>query len=392
MDNSNPAQRLHALDNLRALMMWLGIVIHGAAAYLARETPFPWRDEHRTQVADFSIIFIHAFRMPVFFILAGFFVALLLESRGPAGMATHRAKRLGLPFAVFWPPLLILSSFAAIAFLHLTMRGSWGFDPDLIQQFPDKPDMPPIPRTPNTMHMWFLWMLLWFSLATALLARVVPTRVWQQPAAVLRRIAAAWWAPLVFALPLIATDASYPKGFMFPSGSFVPPLAEWAHHALFFVVGLAMHGARDELFAIYQRRWAGFAIAGFVTFMLAGGAYDRQNAIMFTTCYSITTWLWSFACLGLALKFMASRSAGLAYLSESSYWVYLVHFPLTIAFGVVLYGLDLPGLVKMILNIAGTTVVCLATYHWFVRFTWVSVLLNGKRHERRPSPAALTPA
>jgi glucan biosynthesis protein C len=53
----------------------------------------------------------------------------------------------------------------------------------------------------------------------------------------------------------------------------------------------------------------------------------------------------------------------------------------------------LPALAKIALNVAGTTAVCLATYHVFVRFTWVSVLLNGKRHERTPRPpAALTPA
>jgi glucans biosynthesis protein C len=375
--------RLHALDNLRALMMWLGIVIHASANYIQRDTPFPWRDEHRTRLADFAIIFIHTFRMPVFFILAGFFVMLLLQSRGPGAMAKHRAARLGLPFAVFWPPILVLSTAAAIVFIHLTMRGTWGFDPGVIDELPQRADMPPIPRGPNTMHMWFLWMLLWFSLATALLARWVPAAFWQRPAAVVRRIAAAWWAPLPMALVLVATDIGYPRGFMFPSGSFIPPLAEWLHHAIFFIVGLAIYGVREELFAVYQRRWKVFAVAGFVAFAAAGRAYDARATLLFASAYSLCTCLWSFAVLGASLKWLSPRTPWLAYLSESSYWVYLVHFPLTIAFGVALYAPDLPGAVKMLLNIAATTAVCLATYHWFVRFTWVGVLLNGKRHPRR---------
>jgi glucan biosynthesis protein C len=307
-------------------------------------------------------------------------------------MARDRAMRLGLPFAVFWPPLLMLSGFAAIAILHLTMRGTWGFDPALIEQFQQKPDMPPIPRGPNTMHMWFLWMLLWFSLATALLARFVPAAFWRVPAKLLRRIAGAWWGPLALALPLMATDFSYPKGLMFPSGSFIPPAAEWLHHAVFFVVGLAIHGAREELFAVHQRRWKVLALLGFVAFMVAGGAYDRGASLVFTASYSLCTWLWSFAVLGAALRWMASRSAWLTYLSESSYWVYLIHFPLTIAFGAAFYDLDLPGALKMLMNIAATTVVCLATYHWFVRFTWVSVLLNGKRHSRAPAAPTVAAA
>ena len=36
---------------------------------------------------------------------------------------------------------------------------------------------------------------------------------------------------------------------------------------------------------------------------------------------------------------------------------------------------------------AATTAVCLLTYQLLVRHTWVSVLLNGKRHPRTARPA-----
>ena len=44
MDALRPPQRLHALDNLRALMMWLGIVLHVAANHLTGPMLVPWRD------------------------------------------------------------------------------------------------------------------------------------------------------------------------------------------------------------------------------------------------------------------------------------------------------------------------------------------------------------
>lgn len=381
--------RLHALDNLRALMMWLGIVIHGAMSYTARETPVPWRDEHRTLAADMVLAFIHAFRMPVFFVLAGFFVTMLLQSRGPRGMARHRLLRLGLPFALFWPVILVASSIAALALIHLIMRGTWGIDETLLQQIPRNPDFEPIPTGPNTMHMWFLWMLLWMSLATALVAHIVPSHYWEAPARWLRGAAGAWWGPFVLAVPLVATDMGYPQGVMFPSGAFVPHLAEWVHHGLFFVVGLAMFTQREVLFATFQRRWVVYAVAGLVPWVVAGGAVERHNPLVFTYAYALAGWLWSFAWIGAALKWMPSRSAALGYLADSSYWVYLVHFPLTIAFAALMYGADWPGAVKAALNIGATTAVCLATYHLFVRFTWVSVLLNGKRHVRFREPAII---
>ena len=393
MDNTIPTARLHALDNLRALMMWLGIVLHVAAIHMVQNSPLPWADDKRTTAADLTVAFIHAFRMPVFFILGGFFVAMLLASRGPAGMAKHRAIRLGLPFAVFWLPLLMVTVAAALLFIYQIERGTWGLDMGLVDVRAAKAHLPHLPRGPNTMHMWFLWMLLWMSLATAMLAQWLPTRVWAVPAQWLRRAASAWWGPLVLALPLVATDAGYPKGFLYPSGAFIPPPAEWLHNGLFFIMGLAIFSVRTQIFESWTRHARWFAAAGAVTFIVSGALVKREMAAPFALAYGLTTWFWSIAVIAAGLRWLPTRSPVLGYLSDSSYWVYLVHFPLTIAFGSLLYLTDLPALLKMLLNITATTFVCVATYHLFVRYTWVSVLLNGKRHTRAPRPpAALTPA
>src|SRR6185436_7654906 len=148
----NPPDRLHALDNLRAIMMWLGIVLHVGAIHIVGPSPLPWRDETRTAFADILVAFIHAFRMPVFFILAGFFVAWLVQRRGPAGMLRNRLRRLALPFAVFWPLLSLAVGGAALLFLHRMAYGTWGLEPELVP--------PELRGAPNTMHLWFLWLLV----------------------------------------------------------------------------------------------------------------------------------------------------------------------------------------------------------------------------------------
>jgi peptidoglycan/LPS O-acetylase OafA/YrhL len=378
-----PGGRLYALDNLRALMMWLGIVLHVSVIYMAGEPVLPWRDEQRTRLADLLMAFIHSFRMPVFFILAGFFVALLLQSRGPAGLARHRALRLGLPFAAFWPPVFVATVAASMIFIHQMARGRWGFDPTLLPR--------DVPAGPSTMHMWFLWMLLWLSLGTAAAARWLPVRVFALPGRVLQKLGAAWWGPLVLTLPLMAAGGSYPHGLIRPSGAFLPPLAEWVHNGVFFLFGLALFHQQWQLFDLYRRRWWAYAIAGLVPFLTVGAMFERGAAagwIAFT--YNLTSWLWSFALIGLALKVLDRRNAVLAYLADSSYWVYLVHMPLTVFFGLLLYGAPLHAEAKMAIDIAATTVVCLASYHLLVRFTWVSVLLNGKRHARSPADGVLS--
>jgi hypothetical protein len=42
-----------------------------------------------------------------------------------------------------------------------------------------------------------------------------------------------------------------------------------------------------------------------------------------------------------------------------------------------------------VIDVGGSMAILLATYHWFVRFTWIGAMLNGRRH---PRPAKLPPA
>src|SRR4249920_861928 len=123
MDTS---QRLHSLDNLRAAMMWLGIVLHVAAIHMVGESPLTWRDKATSPLADLLLAFIHSFRMPVFFIVAGFFAALLVQSRGAMGMLKHRFRRIAVPFMVFWPPLVVLTVVMVMLYVHLMHYGRFG--------------------------------------------------------------------------------------------------------------------------------------------------------------------------------------------------------------------------------------------------------------------------
>lgn len=374
------APRLHALDNLRACMMWLGIVLHVAVIHIVRDSPLPWRDEQRARWADLLLAFIHSFRMPVFFILAGFFVALLLQKRGAAGLARHRLMRLGLPFAMFWPPVWLACGILGMAFIHRMVRGTWGVDPQLLRASAS------VPQGPSTIHLWFLWMLLWFSLATAAVAALgefMPRRLLAAAGSVLQSLGSAWWGFAVLALPLVAAGWAYPEGLLRPGGAFVPPWQEWLHNGVFYVFGLALFHQQWEMFDLLQRRWQACLAAG-LPFFIASGVLLEQHAHAgwIAYAYNACSWLWSLAAIGLALRWLRGSNAVLAYLADSSYWVYIVHLPLTIGFGALLYGLPLPAGAKVLANIAATTLVCLLSYQLLVRHTWVSVLLNGKRHPR----------
>lgn len=372
----NMGTRLHALDNLRAILMWLGILLHVAVVYSTLPGPIIWRDEQRTIAADILVSAIHTFRMPAFFILSGFFAALLAHFRGPGGLLRHRLARLALPFALFWPLIWGVTSVAVLVFLNRMVLGEWGLSRNVFAQDNSRPPLF------STIHMWFLWMLLWFCVVTSLLLRL--PRPWFAPAAT----ALAWLGrqPLgfsVLALPLLGAGASYPNGFLVASGAFLPDWSEWVHNGLFFAFGLMLHGQQTIFFSQFQRRWAVYAVGGLVFYLVTPVALRLDGPVLLGAyLYHCAAWLWSFACIGAALRFLQSRHSVLAYLSDSSYWVYLLHFPFTVLFGALLFQLALPALLKIAINVACTTAVCLGSYHLVVRYTWVGNLLNGKRYAR----------
>lgn len=386
--------RLHALDNLRAVMMWLGIVIHVAVMHMEGPSPINWHDPATTRLADLLVAFIHVFRMPVFFIVAGFFVAMLVQTRGPAAMLKHRFKRIALPFLLFWPVLLVSAAIALLVHSHIAARGTIGLDPTLLP--------PPPPGRPklNTMHLWFIYLLWWFAAGTAVLAvlarRLPPS--WQAATArLLQRLAAAWWGPLVLVLPLVVASLGHLNGIVAPHGALLPHWSEWLHNGLFFAVGLALYGARAVLLPLYARRawWCvALGLPFFLAAMVLGALRQRgvavpQADLWMAAVYNLASWWWSAAAIGLFIRHLPAQRPALAYLSDSAYWVYLVHFPLTIAFGALLLQAPLGALTKMLLNIAMTTAVCLASYQLLVRERWIGRLLNGATVRRRVASATV---
>ena len=104
--------RYHALDALRAAMMFLGIYLHATVAY-SPVGGWPYKPAQLTTTLDFSVGLIHVFRMPVFYVMAGFFAALLLQRYGFRRAADNRFWRIVVPFVVGWIILFPLVMFLA---------------------------------------------------------------------------------------------------------------------------------------------------------------------------------------------------------------------------------------------------------------------------------------
>jgi hypothetical protein len=272
-----------------------------------------------------------------------------------------------------------------MVYLHLMVYGTAGMDPSLLT----KKSKTASPF--NTMHMWFIYYLIWFCVFTAVLgpaAARIPAGLRKAADRTFRALAGNWWGPLVLAVPLAIIGSFYRAGMLAPNGSFIPNVNELVHSGLFFVFGLYLYRHQDVLFPIYTAKCWRNTVAGFVVFVLVLGAFKsfvaNPNGVPYIEAliaflYNLTSWLWSLALIGLFLRYLPTQNRVLGYVSESSYWVFLVHMLGTIGFGALLFSQPFGALTKMALNILATTAACLLTYHVLVRYTLIGVLLNGKR-------------
>jgi fucose 4-O-acetylase-like acetyltransferase len=87
--------RLHALDAVRAFALLLGIALHAAQPFLDGLSGWVTKEAPSDALATlwFTILM---FRMPLFFLIAGFFGRMVLERRGPAGCIRARSQRVAV--------------------------------------------------------------------------------------------------------------------------------------------------------------------------------------------------------------------------------------------------------------------------------------------------------
>ena len=152
--------RVHYMDNLRALAMLAGVVFHAALAYSPLMHPvWPLADSEPALAVDAVAWFLHMFRMPLFFLVAGFFAALLVARRGIAGLFRNRCARVLLPLLLFLPPVLASLHWLTARAVATAVRPS----PILAWLRAYVAEHGALPWIPGWAHLWFLFYLMLFT-------------------------------------------------------------------------------------------------------------------------------------------------------------------------------------------------------------------------------------
>jgi glucan biosynthesis protein C len=392
-------ERDHALDALRAAMMLLGIVLHAGLSYthLPTRPLWPFKDRHTSMLCDAVMMASGLFRMPVFFLIAGYFAAMICRKRGIVGLVRNRARRILVPFIAAWIATFPLVR-AGYLYAEALDRGETASMATLIGAFKGSE----LYAAPYPIHLWFLEYLLIYY-AVAVLFVLWPGGTWQ---------AARTWFPsdsrplrpaCVTAIPLLAA----PMGVIPTPLSFIPEPVSLLAHGTFFATGWALFAHREGLPSL-ARAAIGRIILGLVLLIASAMILKFRALVMppgwfgpiFPGARATLTagapaglglpgWmgfalglisqaalalvgsqaLWSLV-LGITGLFLRTfdRPVGwVRYLADASYWLYLAHFPLMIWVPILLAPLEAPALVKLAVVLVLTMGVMLAAYEAMVR-------------------------
>lgn len=126
--------RLYFLDNLRAFVVILVVVLHGSMTYMAY-APTWWYvvDPNNSVIFTQLVLLLDVPIMPILFFLSGYFALRSLQKRGPRSFLKDKFIRIGIPWifgALFLAPLITymiyFSRGVPMGFLEFWRTDFWG--------------------------------------------------------------------------------------------------------------------------------------------------------------------------------------------------------------------------------------------------------------------------
>jgi len=134
MNGTTLAVRNYAMDNLRVVVIFLVVVLHGTITYMEYAPPW-WYvlDSQRSIIFTYMVLLIDVPIMQIMFFLSGYFAWPSLAKRGPALFFRDKIRRIGIPWVfgvlVLAPPtgyMIYYSRHAPMSLWTFWQTDAWG--------------------------------------------------------------------------------------------------------------------------------------------------------------------------------------------------------------------------------------------------------------------------
>ncbi len=381
--------RVHALDAARGLALLIGIFYHALESLIPFNIYNVVQDTQTSTLLDGVYYLCHIFRMQVFFLMAGYFARLLYYHQGPQGFIANRIKRLVIPFLIFWPINYILITGLWV----WSIRRSSGLPVE--QAFAKLPPEFRFVEGFPLMHLWFLYFLIIFCLGVFLFHPLVSRwlnssqKLSSTTNQVLAFIMARWWGCLALACLMIGPMLKMSPFFgVDTSGSSLwPQWPPFVLYGLYFTVGWLLHRQPDLLinlrkFKVTNLFFSVLFVSILFTLKLLYDPIDLENSrwlsVLMNLSYTFASMLFACTFLGYALAYFSSPNPQVRYLSDSSYWGYLIHFPIVIFFQILVAPYYWHWSIKLFIIVVPTFIILALTYIFSVRSKWFGILFNKR--------------
>ena len=359
----------------------ISVVMFGHALLPYVTVPRRFKDPETHLGFDVTAIFLYSFAMPVFFLTAGFTAALLNRRNGVRSLARSRFQTIFLPLVVAYLLLSPLTRGAYAFANEVSVSGSLQTGVDLLL----RADWI---RWSKAYHLWFLIsLLLYTALAVCLewvLRRFLRGRVSHIRATTRQLLTSRWRSTL---LSLIVACTMIPAYVLHDGDATTLPMQATLFG--FFVFGWLLYLQRDLLPTIRQGAWRPIVVALAVLPAAVWSTRERLFSpddlqplagVVAGMSNSILAAFMTFGLLGIFQTRFDQRPSLIGqYISDASYWIYLIHLPLLVAVAGALSATALSAATKYLLTLALVVPIVFSSYHFCVRSTRFGRFLKGRK-------------
>jgi glucan biosynthesis protein C len=363
--------RYHYMDAMRSILMMLGIVLHSAQLYNPRTA---WVMK-APQVSDFFaglVAIVSIFRMPVFFMVSGFFCLMTLQKYGSGKFLNVRLRRIVLPMIVVGCTFNLFQTFILSEYKNtpFTLQDYWS-------------------GTKWLGHMWFLLYLTLYFMFVAFVASffyrikvISALAVW-----LLDRLEQ---LPLLLLIFLLGFSGPFIQLLVkfFPFSDDFHGLLYWSdvlYYFQFFLLGIVFYNRKTLL-----ARFTNFplsatlvicVILGFSKWLLSAGIVvlrGKLGKVIDSYLLNILSLVAGAVCFHLFYRFGNYGSKLFNYLSDAAYSVYLVHHLLVVIIGIAIVKIGFSVWAGYTMLLVSVAVFAIGFHEMVRRFIVLRLLFNGR--------------
>lgn len=371
------SKRYYEVDSLRVYAFLLLILFHAGMVFV------PWdfylKNNETSVWFDLPMFFTHQWRLPLLFIISGIGTCFSISRRSLRGFAGERFLRLfiplifgmlviippqvyferlveGIPYSSYWD-FYVHDAFTKGRYIH---GGNIGWH-----------------------HLWFIAYLIIFTMALIIIKKALDA--FSPYFRKMIYFSKGWGVFLLICIPTFLSE--YLLRPLFPI-----TLALWADYFIlseyiwFFLCGYLIAKNIDDMWPLFKRSKYPALCIGVISYFIYGHLYlfpdyEFVKAILRT----LNVWCMLFAVFGFAIQYLNKKSKWLSYANEAVYPFYILHQ--TAIIGIIYYIRDweLNIFTKFIIVVVGTTLICWALYHFFIRKIGVLRFLFGLRPRAKTS-------